>query len=131
MEQGNSFKKVFPDAHPDALDLLEKMLKFDPRRRITVEDALRHPYVASIRCEEPSALSKSPCYLPQKHRHVEILAVPLEQHTKCPKLAVQCLLFRDLPPEAPSKTNNFDLVLEPYENMTPRKAVICFLATGS
>lgn len=61
-EQGNSFQKVFPDAHPEALDLLQKMLQFDPRRRITVEDALRHPYVASIRCDEPSAPCKTPSH---------------------------------------------------------------------
>lgn len=57
--QGKPFRDVFPDAHPDALDLLERMLKFDPRRRISVEDALSHPYVASIRGEEPSAPSES------------------------------------------------------------------------
>jgi serine/threonine protein kinase len=35
----------FPhDTDPIALDLLEKMLVFDPRKRITVEDALRHQY---------------------------------------------------------------------------------------
>ena len=27
------------------MDLLEKLLKFDPEQRITVEEALRHPYV--------------------------------------------------------------------------------------
>ena len=28
-----------------ALDLLEKLLDFDPARRITVEEALKHPYL--------------------------------------------------------------------------------------
>lgn len=28
-----------------ALDLLEKLLKFDPAARITVEEALAHPYL--------------------------------------------------------------------------------------
>ena len=29
-----------------ALDLLERLLAFDPAQRITVEDALEHPYLA-------------------------------------------------------------------------------------
>lgn len=39
------FTKAFPNANPDALDLLEKMLTFDPADRITVEQALEHPYL--------------------------------------------------------------------------------------
>ena len=30
---------------PKALDLLEKMLTFNPDKRIVVEDALAHPYL--------------------------------------------------------------------------------------
>lgn len=36
----------FPEASPDALDLLSKMLTFDPSRRISVRDAMRHPWLA-------------------------------------------------------------------------------------
>jgi mitogen-activated protein kinase 7 len=39
------FGQLFPKATPLALDLLEKLLKFDPATRITVEDALNHPYL--------------------------------------------------------------------------------------
>lgn len=34
---------------PYAIDLLTKMLTFDPTQRITAEEALRHPYFADIR----------------------------------------------------------------------------------
>ncbi len=34
-----------PNTNPLALDLLEKMLKFNPADRLTVEDALSHPYL--------------------------------------------------------------------------------------
>lgn len=40
-----SFPSLFPNANPDALDLLDKMLAFDPSARISVEQALEHPYL--------------------------------------------------------------------------------------
>jgi mitogen-activated protein kinase 7 len=39
------FPSLFPQANPDALDLLDKMLAFDPSSRISVEQALEHPYL--------------------------------------------------------------------------------------
>ena len=39
------FPSLFPNANPDALDLLDKMLAFDPSSRISVEQALEHPYL--------------------------------------------------------------------------------------
>lgn len=41
-------QRVFPDANPNAVDLMQKMLQFDPAKRITVEEALKHPYVAEL-----------------------------------------------------------------------------------
>lgn len=34
----------YPDATPEAISLLDKMLTFNPERRITAEEALAHPY---------------------------------------------------------------------------------------
>lgn len=39
------FQRLFPNANPDALDLLDRMLAFDPSQRISVEDALEHRYL--------------------------------------------------------------------------------------
>ncbi|KAI0322798.1 kinase-like domain-containing protein [Amylostereum chailletii] len=39
--------KIIPNADPQALDLLDKMLTFDPSTRITVADALSHPWLSS------------------------------------------------------------------------------------
>ncbi|GMF23962.1 unnamed protein product [Phytophthora lilii] len=40
---------VYPRATPQCLDLLEKMLVFDPRKRITIQEALAHPYLSLVR----------------------------------------------------------------------------------
>lgn len=40
-----SFQQLFPNANPDALDLLNRMLAFDPSSRISVEEALEHRYL--------------------------------------------------------------------------------------
>ncbi|KAE8706348.1 Mitogen-activated protein kinase 2 [Hibiscus syriacus] len=42
------FSARFPNMSYGAVDLLEKMLVFDPNRRITVDEALCHPYLASL-----------------------------------------------------------------------------------
>ncbi|KAL4448281.1 hypothetical protein ABPG75_005500 [Micractinium tetrahymenae] len=49
--------KLFPGASPLAVDLLGRMLQFDPRRRISVEQALAHPWLAQLHDEgaEPAA----------------------------------------------------------------------------
>lgn len=39
------FPSLFPNANPDALDLLNRMLAFDPSSRVGVEQALEHPYL--------------------------------------------------------------------------------------
>lgn len=39
-----SFNLCFPSMDDQALDLLKKMLIFNPKNRLTVEEALKHPY---------------------------------------------------------------------------------------
>uniref|UniRef100_A0A336M0L3 mitogen-activated protein kinase n=1 Tax=Culicoides sonorensis TaxID=179676 RepID=A0A336M0L3_CULSO len=39
------WSRLFPNADPHALDLLGMMLTFNPHKRISVEDALAHPYL--------------------------------------------------------------------------------------
>ena len=39
---------MFPKGNPQAIDLLDKMLQFDPKKRITVEQALEHPYLTAL-----------------------------------------------------------------------------------
>ena len=37
---------MLPDVSEDALDLLRKLLHFNPDKRITAEQALKHPYLS-------------------------------------------------------------------------------------
>ncbi|KAI9596268.1 mitogen-activated protein kinase spm1 [Syncephalis fuscata] len=46
-----SFAQMYPNAAPDALDLLESLLQFDPNKRPTVEEALKHPFLATYHDE--------------------------------------------------------------------------------
>ncbi len=43
--------QLFPSAPPLALDLMAKCLRFNPDKRITADEALRHPYIAEFACE--------------------------------------------------------------------------------
>jgi len=40
---------LWPKSDPDARDLLWKMLTFDPKKRITLDEALKHPYIKPLR----------------------------------------------------------------------------------
>ncbi|CAH2071177.1 unnamed protein product [Thlaspi arvense] len=42
------FSVRFPSMNSTAIDLLEKMLVFDPEKRITVEEALCHPFLSTL-----------------------------------------------------------------------------------
>ncbi len=39
----------YPGAHAQALDLLSKLLQFDPAQRLTAEQAINHPYLSEVR----------------------------------------------------------------------------------
>lgn len=65
------FEELFPDVSPLGLDLLKKMLLFDPRKRITVDQALDHPYLEGLASENEQGEPAEP---------VEFADFEFEQH---------------------------------------------------
>lgn len=43
-----SLDSIFPTADEDSIDLMKNLLKFNPNERLTVEEALEHPYVSQF-----------------------------------------------------------------------------------
>ncbi|KAL7285643.1 hypothetical protein ACG7TL_000748 [Trametes sanguinea] len=58
------FTALFPKASPEAIDFLQKTLTFDPKKRLTVDQALEHPYLAAYHDpeDEPAVPSLDPEY---------------------------------------------------------------------
>lgn len=46
------WRHLYPNASLAALDLLNKLLQFDPELRLTVEECLAHPYLESYHDSE-------------------------------------------------------------------------------
>ena len=57
-------------ANPLALDLIDKMLQFNPNKRITVEEALSHPYMASLHEPNDEPCCPQPFYFPLDDNHL-------------------------------------------------------------
>jgi len=45
-------KDLFPNFDKDGLDLMERFLQMDPDKRITIKDAMSHPFLEKVRAEQ-------------------------------------------------------------------------------
>ncbi|KAJ7628447.1 kinase-like domain-containing protein [Roridomyces roridus] len=64
--------QVLPKASPAALDLLERLLKFDPAERISAADALSHPYfteTSAMPNPTPGSMPPPNFNFPHPNRH--------------------------------------------------------------
>lgn len=75
---------LFPMASPDALDLINRTLQFNPEKRLTTEEALRHPYVAAFHnpAEEPAC--------------PKIIRIPIGDNTKYSAADYRDRLYKEI-----------------------------------
>lgn len=55
---------MYPNAHPDAIDLMQKLLVFNPKKRLTAEEALNHPFVRDFHNPQDEPSAKQPITIP-------------------------------------------------------------------
>jgi len=58
--EAKGWSTLFPNATPTALDLLVKLMQFDPNHRMTAMDGLRHPYCAQFHDAESEYTATTP-----------------------------------------------------------------------
>lgn len=52
---------MFPAATEECLDFLEKTLQFNPMKRITIDDALDHPFVGKVKDKSKEIVANEIC----------------------------------------------------------------------
>lgn len=63
-KNGKDLSKIFGNcATPEAIDLLKKLLIFDPEKRISAVEALNHPYLSDLHLEEDEPSREEVDYL--------------------------------------------------------------------
>lgn len=58
--KGSSLEKMYPAADPAAIDLLKKMLYFNPKRRVNAAEALEHDFFKGVRRRELERTANGP-----------------------------------------------------------------------
>lgn len=69
-------REIFPAATANELDLLTKMIMFNPRDRISLDQALNHPYFFPVRDQNYEVLERDPAYFDFDGDHeMDMLAI--------------------------------------------------------
>ncbi len=62
IRKAKNLETIFNQASPLAIDLLKNLLTFDPSKRITVDEALCHPYLKDLHSEDDEVFIHN-CFL--------------------------------------------------------------------
>jgi mitogen-activated protein kinase 1/3 len=90
---------LYPAADPTALDLLKRMLKFNPRRRCTAEEAMEHDFFKGVRRKEMEREADRPLIGPDFLEASEIDLQTLKRRTY-----EEVLWYRDQAPAESKST---------------------------
>ncbi len=55
--------EIYPAATTEAIDLLNKMLKFNPRQRVTIDEAINHAFFSKVRDKSKELAASGPVKL--------------------------------------------------------------------
>jgi mitogen-activated protein kinase 15 len=66
--KGKKLIDLFPMVSEDAMDLIKKLLQFNPTKRLSPLEALKHPYVSQFHSEEDEPICK------------KVIEIPLDDH---------------------------------------------------
>ena len=119
------FSQIFPNANPQAVDLLTELLTFDPAKRITVEEALEHPYLAIWHdpADEPVAPTsfdfgfESVNEVPQMQRMILDEVIQFRHHVRNSNLPV--------PSEAQSEAGSYHHPQQqPQAQQSPQQSMV-------
>jgi len=88
--EARSLQTLYPNASEDALDLLQKLLMFNPDKRITAEGALEHPYVAQFHNPDEEIACEKQIQMPiNDNKKLSVAAYREELYASVCKIAVE------------------------------------------
>ncbi|KAG6610302.1 CMGC/MAPK protein kinase [Phytophthora cinnamomi] len=87
-KEPRDLREMYPGAPADSLDLLKQMLSFNPECRISVDKALAHPFLESVRRAQSESVEANPFGM-------EFENVPLNKEALKARIFEEIKLFAD------------------------------------